>query len=252
MRTLLVLATLLSLAGCRSSAPPDETPALLRVASDLDNPPFAFLDPIGLPAGRDVEMMGYLAEALDVELEWVQLPFDQLLPAVEQGDVDLACATLGITVERARRVAFSRPYFHTRLLVVVRDGVGEPRTLQGLDGRIVAAGRGTTAQAAVQEKLPAAVGDFENESGLLALERLLAGEIDATVMDGPAARTLVASSNGRLRILEEDLGPELYALVLRQGRSELKQRVDAGLIRLERNDTLRALDAKWEVRGESR
>ena len=39
--------------------------------------------------------------------------------------LDLVCATIGITDERARRVAFSRPYFHTRLLVVVRDGLGE-------------------------------------------------------------------------------------------------------------------------------
>ena len=245
MRTFIFIASLLLLGACRTSAPAEEFPTLLRVGSDLDNSPFAYLDPEGEPGGRDVEMMKLLAEDLGVELTWVRMPFGELLPALERGDVDVVCATLGVTEARAQRVAFSRPYFHTRLLVVVRDGLGEPRTLGGLAGRTVSAGKGTTSQAAVLRGLPEAVGEFENKSGLLTLERLLAGEIDAAVMDGPAARTLVEGAGGRLRILEEDLGTENYALAVGLGRPDVKQRVEAGVLRMQQNGTLRSLDGEW-------
>ena len=69
-------------------------------------------------------------------------------------------------------------------------------------------------------------------------------------MDGPAARTLVEGAGGRLRILEEDLGPENYALALALGRPDVKQRVEAGVLRMQQNGTLRSLDGEWGLSAE--
>ena len=60
LRLLPGVIALFVVAGC---AAPNARP-LLVVASDLDNPPFAWIDEHGVARGRDVEMMEELATAL--------------------------------------------------------------------------------------------------------------------------------------------------------------------------------------------
>jgi len=244
-RTLLAGAAALALAallGACSTPPSPAAGAPLRVASDLDNPPFAFVRADGTPAGRDVEMCAALAQRLGRPLEWVRLPFDELLPAVQAGRVDAACATLGITPERDEVLDFSLPYFRTALAVVVRAAPDAPATLDALAGRRVGAGLGTTSERALRQRLPAAVPVLENKAGLPARQRLESREVDALVLDGPAADALVAASDGALRRLPGTLGPELYALALPSG-SPLREPLDRALRALELDGTQARLDA---------
>jgi polar amino acid transport system substrate-binding protein len=239
MKRRVLLALVLVLAGCAAREDP------LVVASDLDNPPFAGVGADGEPVGRDVEMMAMLARELGREVEWRRMSFAELLPAVEAGEVDVVCATIGVTPERARRVAFSAPYYRTAIAVVARAGAGEPRTLDELVGRRVSAAAGTTSERAVRRRVPGAVGVFANAKDAPVLERLLAREVDAAVMDGPAADTLVARSDGRLVRLGEDLDVELYALALPLERAALVSALDAALAALSADGRLRALDARY-------
>lgn len=230
-------------AGACAATPP--TPAPLTVASDLDNLPFAGIDADGTPTGRDVEMMELLGELIGRPLVWRRMPFDALLAAVEAGEVDAVCATLGITPEREERVVFSRPYFETAIAVVVRTGAGEPRTLADLEGRRVSAARATTSERAVRRHLAGTLGIFENERGLPAERRLLEHEVDAAVMDGPAADALVAASAGRLVRLSEDLDRERYALALPRNHADLVRRLNRALKTLESDGRLQGLNERF-------
>jgi len=236
-------ACLLALTLCACAAPSRPRERLV-VASDLDNAPFAFVDARGEPGGHDVELMGELARRTGLELTWRRMPFDALLPAAEAAEVDLVCATLGITAERAERVDFTRPYFHTRIVAVARAGPDEPAGLEALAGRLVAAGRGTTSERAVRDQLPAARLELEEDKGHTTEERLLSGAVDAAVMDEPAARALAARSAGRLVVLEPALAREDYALALPPGRGELVALLDRTLAELEAEGWLAALDGR--------
>jgi ABC-type amino acid transport substrate-binding protein len=239
------------LAGCASSLEGERFVA----ASDLDNAPFAFVQscfPVpppeegmedGFPDGRDVAMTREVFQRLGAELEWSRRPFDQLLDAVEAGEVDLVVATLGVTPEREERVLFSRPYFRTAIAVVARTGEGEPTRLAELGDRRVAASKGTTSERALR-KLLYVVPVLENEKGLPAIQRLTSGDVDALVMDGPAADALVASSNGALRRLE-DLDQEHYAIAIDPAQPELKRAIDRVLRELEAEGWLDELDARY-------
>lgn len=220
------------------------------VASDLDNPPFAFEDLKGEPDGRDVEMMTKLADELGVSIEWKKMPFAELLPACEKGDVDVVCATLGVTPERERRVLFTSPYFDTRIAVVVRAGAGEPTALAELVGKKVAAGTGTTAERAVTLFLKTSTGVFENPAKTPTKDRLLNHEVDAAAVDGPNADELAAKSGGKLVVLRESLAVERYALALPKDRRPLKDKLDVALTKLKKARSLAYLDEKWGlVRG---
>ena len=233
--TAVLLASLLVvLAGC-SSTPP------IVVGSDLDNAPFAYLDKNGQAAGRDVDMMVAIAHMLDRELVWKRLDFDQLLPAAEGGKVDVVCATIGVTPERSQRVDFTRPYFRTELVVLVREEPAAPQRLYDLKGRKVAAAPGTTSQRAVSQLLSESVGVFDTPADKSSVDRLLGGEVDAIVMDGPAAEAAMAANAGKLRRIPGLFTPEDYALVLPKDRDALRTQIDDCLRTLDNGGTL----ARW-------
>jgi glutamine transport system substrate-binding protein len=228
--------------------PSGPTVAALVVASDLDNMPFAGVDEAGTPIGRDVEMMEAIGEALGRPIRWHRADFETLLPSAQGGWPDVVCATIGVTQERARKVAFSRPYFETVIAVVVRAGAGEPRGWDDLNGKLVAAGTGTTAEVAVRLKLPRAVLAPTSKQNLTSAERLLLGEVDGIAMDGPNADALVADSGGALTTLHTALIAERYALVVPRDRTDLLSAINAALLDLERSGQMKRWNGKWGLR----
>ena len=75
---ILFVATIVAL-GAAQAHSSGEVAKQLVVASDLDNPPFSFVNESGDPAGRDVWMMELLAQEIGRELKSRKMPFEQLL-----------------------------------------------------------------------------------------------------------------------------------------------------------------------------
>ncbi len=216
----------------------------LLVACDFDHAPFASLDTEGLPVGRDVDMMRELARRLDRVLVWRRVPFEGLIEGIELGEFDVACATLGITEERAARVDFTRPYYQTVLSVVVLGAPDAPDTLAELAGARVGCGAGTSAEEAVGRCLPAAQLVLTGEE---APAMLRAGGLDAIVVDAPDAERMVLGGGGKLRILGESLAPEHYALAVVPGLAggALLRALDAELDRMDASGRLAQLDERF-------
>lgn len=227
-----LLCCLLAVLGCRGTAPEAESNSdkYLDVASDLANPPFAYLDEDGSPAGHEVEMIHALAAALGQEARWHRMEFGELLPAVSAGTVELACATIGITDERSKKVAFTEPYYLTDIAVVVRAQDPEVTRLADLSEAPVTAGVGTTSEAAVRSRLPRAVLYARTKDDSL-VDLLLSRRVAAAVMDAPYARQLVRDYPS-LTILPETLGSERYAIAVSQNNLALRQALNQHLAEL--------------------
>ena len=241
--TAVLLGSLLvaALSAC-SSTPP------IVVGSDLDNAPFAYMDKNGKAAGRDVDMMIAIAHMLDRELVWKRIAFDDLLPAAQSGRVDVVCATLGVTPERGQQVDFSRPYFRTELVVLVREAPDQPESLRDLVAKKVAASPGTTSQRAIARLLPESVGVLAPDAQRTDVQRLLESEVDAVVMDGPAAEAAMASNPGKLRRIPGLFTPEDYALALPKNRSALRSQIDDCLRTLQLSGNLDSWNGKYGLK----
>lgn len=73
--------------------------------------------------GYDVMIAKKIAEELDMKLEIHAYPWDNLIPAVQSGALDLIVAGMSPTDERKNEIDFTSPYFTSNLVVVVRkDG----------------------------------------------------------------------------------------------------------------------------------
>jgi ABC-type amino acid transport substrate-binding protein len=132
---------------------PREVPQLqdgvLRVGMEVAYAPMEFYDESREAAGVDVEIARAIGEALGgVRVEIVNLSFEQLLPQLEAGEIDLAISSMTITDERAQHALFV-PYFTAGSGIVVR--AGNPLGIHGpadLCGHRIAVQRGT-----VQEQM---------------------------------------------------------------------------------------------------
>lgn len=61
--------------------------------------------------GLEPDLARLMARAMDVKIKFVTKPFNQLLPALQNGAVDMVLSGMTITPERNRKVAFIGPYF---------------------------------------------------------------------------------------------------------------------------------------------
>ncbi|HCL4256676.1 TPA: transporter substrate-binding domain-containing protein, partial [Pseudomonas aeruginosa] len=83
----------------------------LRCAVTLDFPPMGSRDAQNNPVGFDVDYCNDLAKALDVKAEIVETPFPDRIPALVSGRADVIVASTSDTLERAKTIGMSIPYF---------------------------------------------------------------------------------------------------------------------------------------------
>ncbi|MDO9446253.1 MAG: transporter substrate-binding domain-containing protein, partial [Dehalococcoidia bacterium] len=123
----LVVPLVLALAAaCGTSG--DDTLGRLRETGAVrvgfaDEPPFAYIDRDGELVGSEVAIARAIFSRLGVDrLEPVNVPFDQLIPALEDGRVDVVVAGMFITPERCARAAFSDPTYAAPTVLAVPRG----------------------------------------------------------------------------------------------------------------------------------
>ena len=71
--------------------------------------------------GYDVMMAKAICEANGWQLEFVQLEWDSLIPAVQSGVVDAVIAGQSMTAERMEAVDFAGPYLYASIVCLVRE-----------------------------------------------------------------------------------------------------------------------------------
>jgi polar amino acid transport system substrate-binding protein len=74
-------------------------------------PPLNMTSKDGEIFGLEPDIARMLAKAMDVKVKFVTKPFNELLPALQTGEVDMVLSGMTITPERNRKVAFVGPYF---------------------------------------------------------------------------------------------------------------------------------------------
>lgn len=72
--------------------------------------------------GYEPEAAALVFGRVGAEIEWVMLPWDDMIPAVRRGDADAVWCGQGMTEERAALVDFTHPYAVFNESLIVRAG----------------------------------------------------------------------------------------------------------------------------------
>lgn len=130
-----------------------------------------------------------VAEALGAELgrpvEWVRVPWVDMIPAVQRGDADAVLCGQGITADRMAQVDFTRPYavFHEGVLIRRGDDIHEPADLVGRKVAAIENSTNMTLAETFTGAVPVAFGAGSDDVYADMLAALLAKDVDAVVDD---------------------------------------------------------------------
>lgn len=225
----------------------------LRCAVTLDFPPFGMRDADNNPVGFDVDYCNDLAEALGVEAVIVETPFPERIPALMSGRVDVGVASTSDTLERAKTVGFSIPYYAFENSVVMNESV-EASSWEDLRGKTVGATAGTYEAIWIQERIEEwGEGEFRpyqtQADVFLALSQ---GQIDATVSTTEVALSNVQSGNyPGIKIVDKaPMVPDYVALFTRRDEYGFINYLDLFVNQQVRTGRYAELYAKWIGDGE--
>lgn len=131
----------------------------LVVGTSGSQPPFSMTTKDGKLIGFDIDLAKAMADGMGVTLSLITMPFDQLLPALESGKVDLVISGLTITPARNLGVAFVGPYFISGKSVLTKlDTIAgiEDASEINTPGMTLTALRGSTSQEFIETVTPEA------------------------------------------------------------------------------------------------
>ncbi|HEY9107691.1 MAG TPA: ABC transporter substrate-binding protein [Roseateles sp.] len=175
----------LALAASLAQAQPPEWKKL-RIGVEGAYPPFSEIGPDGKLKGFEIELVQAYCAEMKAQCTLVQQEFDGLIPALQSRKVDAIFASIAITEERQKVIAFSKPYYNTPARLVAKAGVKLEPTGAGLKGKKIGVQRGTTHEAYAAKTFTQSEIVRYGSQDQVFLD-LKSGRIDATLMDTPAA-----------------------------------------------------------------
>ncbi len=199
----LASALCVTLASCKSSSSTDKLDAIkkagvLVVGTSADYPPFEFhkqqngQDKI---MGADVEIAEQVAKKIGVKIQWQDMDFDGLLPALQAGKIDMIIAGMIDTPEREKAVDFSHKYYLSSDEAIIRkDDLSKYSKLSDLSGKHIGVQLGTTQQDDMKKWLPS--GDYValGKDTDLILE-LKSKKVDAVILEEPIVKAYVSQNS---------------------------------------------------------
>lgn len=237
-RTLLTAALTLGLAWSAGSAHAQET---IRAVTDATFPPMEFVKD-GKRTGFDIELVEALAAAMGKKVEWIDIDFKGLIPALQAGRADIAVSAIYITPERSKVVDFTDPYYAGGLVVMTKKD-GPIKGLKDLDGRKVSVQVGTKSVNYLKEHYPS-VQRVEVEKNQEMFNLVQIGRAEAAVTGKPAAK-LFAQSTTDLTVLADQITTEDYGIAVPKGKPELTRDLNQALQKIKADGSYQAIVNKW-------
>jgi len=236
----------LLLAGCSTPKGAQKNELVLRVGTSADYPPLAFIQDQQL-MGAEIDLAHTLATALGKELKVVEMNWNELIPALETGRIDIIMAGLSITEARKMRVAFSDPYLETGQMALYRRGDSERYASKDSIVKhhpAIGVQPNTTGDAYVQKNMPTArrVPLLKPQDAPFHLKNR---NIDVFIHDGPAIMWLAGTHESSCTLLPEPLNKEWLAWAVSPERPELLRQVNQWLAERKQDGTLARILTRW-------
>ena len=167
--------------------------------------------------------------------------FDAAQRAVQQGKSDICMAGLSVTEDRLLVMDFSDSYATGIQVVIVPEG--SDVTLDNLGEQLIGTQRATTGNIYCTDDY----GEdhvIAYDDGIVAVQDLLNGKVDAVVIDKAPAQEFVAANPG-LVILDTEYANEDYAIGVAKGNTALVDAVNGALAELTADGTIQSIIEKY-------
>ena len=220
----------------------------LHMSTNASFPPYEMVANDGSFEGIDVEVAGLIAEKLGLELVVDDMDFTAAMLAVQNGKSDIAMAGITVNEERQANMDFTESYATGVQVIIVPEGSSIATVDDLANAELIGTQDGTTGYIYCSDT-PENGGYGEDhvvayENGSLAIQALLAGQVDCVVIDNEPAKAYVAANPG-LKILDTEFTVEDYAIAMKKGSTELMDLVNTALKELMDDGSVQAVVDKY-------
>ncbi|HUZ78077.1 MAG TPA: ABC transporter substrate-binding protein [Chloroflexota bacterium] len=233
----------LALAAC-APPPPDlslatvQRAGTLRVGLDASFPPLESTAADGTFQGIDPSLARAVARQLGVSVTFVAMASDGLHGALVAGAVDAVISSFIPVREWSRQLGYSQPYYDAGPVLA-----GTTATAETGEIGVEAGGDG---EAPARSRWAGRLRTFDTSRAAVAA--LVAGQVQAVVVDVPDLRLFAADAPG-LHALTPVLASVPYVVAVRGPHSKLLAAIDAALTTLRASGELAAITAPGPAPG---
>ena len=202
--------------------------------------------------GFDTELAKAVAQKLGLEVEFVEIKWDNKYSELASGAID--CIWNGFTsnskdsdgVERSEKVDFTYAYLDNKQCVITAsDRVGEFTSAASLAGKTAAVEEGSAGETYAKDAGATVV---TKSTQMDAFAELASGAVDCIVVDMLLADKNVGRGDyANLAKTTIEIEPEVYSIGCRKG-SDFDEKINEALIQLLNDGTIEALATKYGVR----
>lgn len=224
----------------------------LHMSTNAAFPPYEMIKDDGTFEGIDVEVAGAIAEKLGLELVVDDMGFDAALLAAQNGQSDMVMAGVTVTDERLEVMDFSESYATGVQVIIVKED-SPIQTVDDLaNADMIGTQKATTGYIYCSDTVENGGYGEDHvtgyESGAVAIQALLNGQVDAVVIDSAPAQEFVAANEG-LKILDTEFAVEDYAIGVKKGNTALLDAINGALAELIEDGTVQSIVDKYITAG---
>jgi lysine-arginine-ornithine-binding protein len=236
--------------ACGFGALAGEAPKV-RVGTEGTYRPFSYFTPDGKLTGFDVELTLAICKAGGLNCEMVTMDNDGMVPALNEKKIDAISSGMAITPKRKKVVAFTdRVRSNGKRFVSCTPGASPDVSPMGTKGRII----GTQGSTSNADYFDAYYRDSQvrlYKTMDEAYQDLAAGRLDLVLSQEGTAYGFIVSPSGNgcgfvgPRLEDAKLFGEGVGIALRQGDADLKAAFDAGIRKVLKDGTYKAIEARY-------
>jgi polar amino acid transport system substrate-binding protein len=224
---------------------------LLRVGISSNAPPLAFKQGAAL-VGAEPELAKALANHLGKKIQFVELKWEEQIPALLARRTDIIMSGMTITSMRKVRIAFSQPYFRTGQMALIHEKVRDrfPQSYYGILAQAVflkiGVAKGTTGEQFVRQDFSTAKKIIAYDTSNLAITGLKKGEIDLYIHDAPIILWLASENETQgLAPLPSLMTEEYLAWGIRKEDEELLKAANQFIDQMRQQKKLQEILYRW-------
>lgn len=239
-KMILSLIFALFLAACANTK--EET---IKVGTSPNYKPFNYKEN-GKLTGFDTDLVNEIAKREGINIAWVEISFDGLIPALKTGKIDMIASSMSATDERKQNVDFTDVYYTTKNLYIKQKNNSSLTTKNDLEGKTIGVLLGS-----LQEPTAKAIKDAKvqsNEDLNVAILALKNGKIDAVVADKDVAKAFLKQNPDLVAFFEEDDGSSGFSFAFDKGKYQsIITKFNEGLASVKADGTYETLIKKYEL-----
>jgi signal transduction histidine kinase len=224
---------------------PQKSKQKLIVGGDYDYKPFTYLDKTGQARGFDVDIIKYIADKYNLELEFRFTKWEQALENLEKGKVDVLLSVL-YTDQRDSLFDYTIPYNEDYYGIFVRDN-SDIKDVSDLSQKQIITLEGDASVARFIKPMALFTNTKLVKSLPEAIRILSKGKGNAVLSPYSIGMSAIEDMQiGNVKVIGPSIMPILYRFAVKEGNSELLSVLNDGIDKTKVSGKKEELLKKWD------